>query len=114
MASKQEGKNRRVPVYIPQGQEVSKALSEKIGGILKSPVNEVFLNIATTPHILGGAAIGSSPEHGVIDGQSLVYGYEGMYVVDGSMIPANLGVNPALTITALAEHAMSHIPHKEK
>ena len=56
--------------------------------------------------------IGPNPEQGVIDGKNRVYGYKGMYVVDGSMIPANLGVNPGLTITAMAEHAMSHIPSK--
>ena len=51
-------------------------------------------------------------ENGVIDGKNRVYGYDGLYVIDGSMIPANLGVNPSLTITAMAEHAMSHIPKK--
>ena len=40
----------------------------------------------------------------------LVAGYENLLVCDGSAIPANVGVNPSLTITALAEHAMSHIP----
>ena len=53
------------------------------------------------------------PEHGVIDAQHRVYGYDGLYVVDGSAIPANLGVNPSLTITAMAEQAMSHVPDKE-
>jgi cholesterol oxidase len=48
----------------------------------------------------------------VIDARNEVYGHPGIYVVDGSVIPANLGVNPSLTITALAEHAMSHIPPK--
>ncbi len=56
--------------------------------------------------------MGMNPDLGVIDRQNRVYGYEGIYVVDGSMIPANLGVNPSLTITAMAEHAMSHIPPK--
>ncbi|MBM4321685.1 MAG: cholesterol oxidase, partial [Deltaproteobacteria bacterium] len=55
---------------------------------------------------------GQDQEHGVVDARNRVFGHEGLYVVDGSMIPANLGVNPSLTITALAEHAMSHVPAK--
>jgi cholesterol oxidase len=58
--------------------------------------------------------MGPDSKHGVIDGKNRVYGHEGLYVVDGSMIPANLGVNPSLTITAMAEHAMKHIPPKKK
>ena len=52
-------------------------------------------------------------EHGVVDGRNEVYGHPGLFVIDGSMIPANLGVNPSLTITALAEHAMSQVPDKK-
>ena len=93
---------------------MTKALAEKVGGIPGNAINEVLLNIGTTAHILGGCAIGPKSHSGVIDGQNRVYGYEGMYVIDGSMIPANLGVNPSLTITAMAEHTMSHIPPKNK
>jgi choline dehydrogenase-like flavoprotein len=57
--------------------------------------------------------MGTSPADGVIDARNRVFGYDNLYVVDGSMIPSNLGVNPSLTITAMAEHAMSHIPLKE-
>ena len=89
-------------------------LAEKMNGIPQNAINEVLLNIGTTAHILGGCAIGADARTGVIDGQNRVYGYKGMYIVDGSMIPANLGVNPSLTITAMAEHAMSHIPSKEE
>ncbi|HEX3735343.1 MAG TPA: GMC family oxidoreductase, partial [Solirubrobacterales bacterium] len=64
----------------------------------------------TTAHILGGAVIGHSPEDGVVDAQQRVFGYENLLVCDGAAIPANVGVNPSLTITALAEHAMSRIP----
>lgn len=113
LVSKREDKREKVPVYIPQAQAVTKALAKKTGGIPQSAVNEVLLNTGITAHILGGCPIGQDPEQGVIDGQNRVYGYEGMYVVDGSMIPANLGVNPSLTITAMAEHAMSHIPPKK-
>ena len=72
-------------------------------------VDSIF-DIPTTAHILGGACIGTDKERGVIDGNFEVFNYPGMYVVDGSAIPSNLGVNPSLTITALAEYAMSEFP----
>ena len=56
------------------------------------------------------AVIGSSPENGVVDYRNRVFGYKNMYVCDGSVVAANLGVNPSLTITALTERAMSFIP----
>jgi len=68
------------------------------------------MNIPTTAHILGGAVIGHSPEDGVVDSSQRVFGYENLLVCDGAAVPANVGVNPSLTITALAEHAMSRIP----
>ena len=57
--------------------------------------------------------MGLSADKGVVDTKSRLFGYENFYVVDGSIVPANLGVNPSLTITALAEHAMSQVPAKE-
>jgi cholesterol oxidase len=113
LTSKREHDREKVPAYIPQAQAVTKALAKKTGGIPGNAINEVLFNVGLTAHILGGCVIGPSPDSGVIDGQNRVYGYEGMYVIDGSMIPANLGVNPSLTITAMAEHAMSHIPPKQ-
>jgi cholesterol oxidase len=74
---------------------------------------EATLNVPTTAHILGGAAIGHGPEDGVVDSRQRVFGYETLMVCDGAAIPANVGVNPSLTITALAEHAMSQVPAKE-
>jgi cholesterol oxidase len=112
LISKREHQREKVPVYIPKAQEVTLALAKKTGGIPQSPVNEVLLNTGITAHILGGCPIGPNSKQGVIDGKNRVYGHEGLYVVDGSMIPANLGVNPSLTITAMAEHAMKHIPPK--
>ncbi len=102
-----------VPVYIEPANAAAKAIAKKINGVPQSAVNEVLLNVATTAHILGGCPMGNSPEDGVIDAQHRVFGYPELYVADGSTIPANLGVNPSLTITALTEHAMSHIPPKE-
>ncbi|MFH2220318.1 MAG: GMC family oxidoreductase [Pseudomonadota bacterium] len=114
LVSEREDKREKVPVYIPQAQAVAKALAGKIDGIPQSAVNEVLLNTGITAHILGGCPMGPDPDRGVIDGQNRVYGHEGVYVIDGSMIPANLGVNPGLTITAMAEHAMSHVPPKHE
>ena len=70
---------------------------------------EAVGNIPSTAHILGGAVIGESAETGVVDAHQRVFGYENLLVCDGAAIPANVGVNPSLTITALAEHAMSRV-----
>ena len=77
-----------------------------------SLMTETLLGIPTTAHILGGCQMGDSPEAGVIDHRHRVFGYDGLYVVDGAAISANPGVNPSLSITALAERAMSFIPPK--
>jgi cholesterol oxidase len=77
-----------------------------------SPFYEPIFGIPTTAHILGGCCMGESSETGVIDSRHRVFGYEGLFVVDGSAVSANPGVNPSLTITALAERAMSFIPDK--
>ena len=112
LTSQREDGRQKVPVELAQAQTVTKAVGRKIQGAPQNAINEVFFNKGSTAHILGGCAIGPDPSKGVIDGHNRVYGYDGLYVVDGSMIPANLGVNPSLTITAMAEHAMSHIPNK--
>lgn len=102
------------PTYIPLGNEVARTFASSIkGGIAYSSIPEVLFDIPTTAHVLGGAPIGASRETGVIDERNEVFGHPGLFVCDGSMIPANLGVNPSLTITALSEHAMSQIPVKE-
>ncbi|MDX1960910.1 MAG: GMC family oxidoreductase [Leptospiraceae bacterium] len=105
---------KSIPSYIPIANEFARKLAKLIGGVARSAYNEVLLDIPTTAHILGGSMIASTPEKGVIDLQNKVYGYENLLVCDGSMVPANLGVNPSLTITALSERAMSFIPPKEK
>ncbi len=64
----------------------------------------------TTAHVLGGAVIGADASTGVVDARQRVFGYENLLVCDGSAVPANIGVNPSLTITAMAEHAISHVP----
>jgi cholesterol oxidase len=75
-------------------------------------VTETVQGVPSTAHILGGACIGKNADEGVIDDHHQVFGYPGLYVVDGSSVSANPGVNPSLTITALAERAMSLIPPK--
>lgn len=102
-----------IPSYIPVANQAARHLAKSTGAFASSSINEVLLNVPTTAHILGGASMASSPEEGVIDRENRVFGYQNLLVVDGSMIPANLGVNPSLTITALAEHAMSQVPLKQ-
>lgn len=102
-----------IPSYLPVANQAARYMAERMDAFPSSAVNEVLLNVPTTAHILGGAHMGSTPEEGVIDAQNRVFGHDGLYVVDGAMVPGNLGVNPSLTITAMAEHAMSHIPPKE-
>jgi cholesterol oxidase len=98
------------PTFIPAADAVARWMAERTGGIPQGGLTEAILNIPTTAHILGGAVIGDGPEHGVVDGGNRVYGYENLMVCDGAAIPANPGVNPSLTITALAEHAMAQVP----
>jgi cholesterol oxidase len=101
-----------IPSYIPVANEIAREVAKDLDAIPQSTLNEVLLDTSTTAHILGGCGIGSDPDHGVIDSSGRVFGHDGLYVMDGSMIGANLGVNPSLTITALAEHVCSRIPAK--
>jgi cholesterol oxidase len=101
------------PTYLPVANEAARAAAAAMDGDPGSSLNEVLLDVPMTAHILGGACIGESPDHGVIDPYHRVYGYPGIHVVDGAAVPANLGVNPSLTITALAERAMALWPNKD-
>ena len=101
------------PTWIPVGHEAVRRIATKIGGFPGGTVGDIF-DIPMTAHILGGATIGDSPETGVVDAYHRVFGYQGLHVVDGSAVPANLGVNPSLTITAMAERAMSRWPNKSE
>jgi cholesterol oxidase len=108
--STEQDPERPIPTFIPVANKAAEWFAERTGGIAQSALTEALFNIPTTAHILGGAVIGADAEHGVVDGRQRVFGYENLLVCDGSAIPANVGVNPSLTITALAEHAMSHVP----
>jgi cholesterol oxidase len=98
------------PDKVPEAYELASWLADRLGGTPQASFTEASLAIPTTAHILGGAVIGGSAETGVVDSDHRAFGYENLLVCDGAAIPANLGVNPSLTITALAERAMSRIP----
>jgi cholesterol oxidase len=102
----------RIPAYIEVAHRAVKKVATKINGISQNAFSEPLLNTPATAHVLGGARIGQDVQSGVVDSHCQVFNYPGLYVIDGSMIPANLGVNPSLTITALAEYAMQAIPAK--
>jgi cholesterol oxidase len=102
--------DRPNPTFIPVANEAAEWLAERTGGIAQSSLNEALMNVPTTAHILGGAVIGHGPEDGVVDSGQRVFGYENLLVCDGAAVPANVGVNPSLTIAALAEHAIGQIP----
>lgn len=99
------------PTYLPVAHEVVRRMAARIDGIA---AGNIFENVDApiTAHFVGGCCIGSDADHGVIDGYHRVYGYDGLHIVDGSAITANLGVNPSLTITAQAERAMALWPNK--
>ncbi|MET9211150.1 MULTISPECIES: GMC family oxidoreductase [unclassified Nocardia] len=110
LTSKQ-GHGEPNPTWIPAGNDVTRRVAEKIGGVAGGTWGEVF-NVPLTAHFLGGAAIGADREHGVIDAYHRVFGYPTLSVVDGAAVSANLGVNPSLTITAQAERAAAYWPNK--
>lgn len=95
--------------FIPEAHSVAKLFAKIINGKPQIMVNEVIAGIPSTAHILGGACMGRDASEGVIDSNNKVFGYENMYIFDGSMISANPGVNPSLTITAITERGISKI-----
>lgn len=97
---------------MPEATDLAERFADKLGGVTGSLINETLLNSPSTAHILGGCAMGASADDGVIDSRHRVFGYDGLYVCDGSAVSANPGVNPSLTITAMTERAMSLIPSK--
>lgn len=95
--------------YIPIANEVTKKLAEKMNGVPLSFASEAIMNAVATAHILGGCCMGESPEKGVVGFNGEMFNYPNLFVADGSVVPANLGVNPSLTITALSEYIMSQV-----
>jgi cholesterol oxidase len=105
--------HKKVPAFIPIGQKVMERYAQKVAGVPQNILLEVFFNRPTTAHILGGCPMSDSEETGVVDKNLKVHGYPEFYVTDGSVIQGNIGVNPSLTITAMAEYCMSRIPVRE-
>ena len=102
--------DEKVPSYIPVANDFAKRFAKRVNGAPFSILPEVLFDTSSTAHILGGCIMSDSPENGVIDFSGKIHGYNNLYVVDGSIVPSNLGVNPSLTITALAEYIMEQIP----
>jgi choline dehydrogenase-like flavoprotein len=100
---------RAARTFIPVANQAAQWIADRIGGIPQSSLTEAIANAPSTAHILGGAIIAPDAERGVVDHRQRVFGYENLLVVDGSVVPANVGVNPSLTITALAERAMTFV-----
>ncbi|TDO49235.1 cholesterol oxidase [Kribbella sp. VKM Ac-2527] len=99
------------PAWIPVANEVVRRMAKIMRGTPGGTIGEPF-NVPMTAHFIGGCAIGDSAATGVVDPYHRVYGYQGLHIMDGSTISANLGVNPSLTITAQAERALAFWPNK--
>jgi len=102
-----------VPTYLKTANEAARHLANETNGQPLNMLGESIGNLAMTAHILGGCKIAASPEDGVVDTQHRLFAYPDIYVTDASAIPANVGVNPSLTITAMAERCMAMIPDKD-
>jgi cholesterol oxidase len=76
-------------------------------------LTETLLNKSTTAHIIGGCPPGHNPQNSVVNDKFMIHGFPGLYVLDSSVLPCNPGVNPSLSILAIAEYAMSLIPNKD-
>jgi cholesterol oxidase len=100
------------PTFIPVADWTVRRAAEKLDGVAQVGTTEALMNVPITAHILGGAVMGEDADSGVIDRRQRVFGYENLLVCDGSAVPANPGVNPSLTITAMTEYAMSHMPSR--
>ena len=97
------------PVGLPVAYDAARWFAQRTGGVATNGITEAVFSIPSTAHILGGAVIGERPDSGVIDQRHHVFGYDNLLVCDGAAIPANVGVNPSLTITAMAERAMTFV-----
>ncbi|MGD0507571.1 MAG: GMC oxidoreductase [Terriglobales bacterium] len=107
-------RGEKVPTYIPKANEFAQKYAQLTGGFPMSMLPEILFDVPGTAHCIGGCVIADSSTRGVVDSQHRVFNYKNMYICDGSVVAANLGVNPSLTITALAERAMSFIPPAEE
>ena len=106
----QEPGDKKLTNYFDIGQDVAKRYSEKAKGDVGNVALDILVNTPLTAHIMGGVPIAKSAEAGVVNEAGEVFGYDNLRVLDGSIIPGNLAVNPSLTILALSEYAMSKVP----
>ena len=113
LVTKLDEGNDAPATFMEEATDLARRVAEKTKGVTVSLLTETVLGVPSTAHVLGGACMGDSPETGVIDKNHEVFNYPGLYVIDGSAVSANPGVNPSLTITALAERAMSKVAAKE-
>jgi cholesterol oxidase len=109
----EKDEKRTIKSVVEIAHTVTRSLAKKINGIPLAMTNESLLNIPGTAHFMGGVPFGKNDSEGVIGLNCEVHNYPGLFVVDGSIMPANPGINPTLTISALAEYAMSQIPNKK-
>lgn len=111
LTSKQ-GTGEPNPSWIPEGNKATRILASLRKGGLAGGVWSEVVDIPLTAHFLGGCSISSSPDDGVVDPYHRVWGLPDLFVVDGSSMAANPGVNPSLSITANAERAAAMWPNK--
>ncbi len=106
LASTQPAGGEHAPTHLPQADAAGRAMAQVSGGTAYGTFMDSLAGVGATAHILGGAVVGADPKTAVLDTDHRVFGYRGLRVLDGSAVPSNIGVNPSLTITAMAERAM--------
>jgi cholesterol oxidase len=102
-----------VNAQVEGSHDLVRRFAQRTNGVAMGTTSENLLNLPTTAHILGGAPMGANASEGVVDEKFEVHNYPGLFIVDGSVVPANVGVNPSLTIVALAEYAMSKVKERD-
>ena len=109
LVSRVDESGSRPTASMQRAADLVARFAREVSGVPVALLTETLAGVPTTAHILGGCCMGDSAQTGVIDTEHRVFGYDGLYVIDGSSLSANPGVNPSLTIAALAERAMSRI-----
>lgn len=103
----------RVPTFIPEANAFAETAARLTGGVAGTSLTEILFDVPMTAHCMGGVPMGRDPASGACDSSGRLFGYRNLLVCDGSVLSSNLGVNPSLTITALAEHVMARVPPKD-
>ena len=102
-----------INAQVKGSHALARDFANRTNGVAMGSLGENLLNLPTTAHILGGAPLGQNAIEGVVDEKFEIHNYPGLFIIDGSIVPGNPGVNPSLTITALAEYAMSQVASKQ-